>query len=321
MENDTGTGAAGESKTNADGSTGSGDASSPVQSQIADMLGTFLDDKASDKEFEDVTKGVDKETDETGKDINQEGEDYSAVEDTVEEDKAKAKPDIEGKEAAADSRDKQISNLTEQVAALSQQISALLNSQAKGADAPAKEEQKRDAMEDDFEEVKKDLVSEFVNSDEEYDQTFDKREKMNEILKRVQESSVQGALRAIPKIINKIVPQYVQMYQKTADFYNKHPDLKPHAQFVGQVTNDIVSKNPDWDMDKVFAELGGDDKNLGEVRKRLGLKKSAETAAKKDNVTRPAFGKAQSARQGSDAAEKLTGVEKEIADMLSTEEL
>lgn len=320
MENDTGigTGEGGgsEGKADASGDVGSGDASSPVQSQIADMLGTFLDDKASDKEFEDVTKGVDEATDEAGKDAGEEGKDTPAVEEPAEKDKAEAKPDGEGKEATDDTRDSQIANLTEQVAALSQQISALLNSQAK-----PKEEPKRDTIDDDFEEVKKDLVSEFVNSDEEYDQAFDKREKMNEILKRVQESSVQGVLRAIPKIINKVVPQYVQMYQKTIDFYNKHPDLKPHAQFVGQVTNDIVSKNPDWDMDKVFAALGGDDKDVGEVRKRLGLKKSAETAAKKYNVARPAFGKAQSARQGVDAAAKLTGVEKEIADMLSTEEL
>ena len=50
MENDTGigTGEGGgsEGKADASGNVGGGDASSPVQSQIADMLGTFLDDKA-----------------------------------------------------------------------------------------------------------------------------------------------------------------------------------------------------------------------------------------------------------------------------------
>ena len=320
MADDTGTGTGegggSEGKADASGGTGSGDASSPVQSQIADMLGTFLDDKASDKEFEDVTKGIDEATDEVGKGISEEGKDSSAVEDTAKKDIAKAEVTTDGegeKEGAA--KDDRIAQLEQQLTSLSQQISALLNSQTGKEPAKPTEPGEDPLVKEELETAKKDLVSEFIQDDAEYDSAFDKREKMNEILARVQQTTLQASLRSIPRIINKIVPQYVQLYQKSIDFYSKNEDLKPHAKFVGEVTNDIVGKHPDWNIDQVFTELGT------EARKRLGLKKTAESTAKKENVSRPAFGKAQSARQGGDAAVKLTGVAKEIDDMLSTEEL
>lgn len=286
--------------------------SESVQSEIDAMFDALSFDETPIKEAKEGAEESEKA--ESGDGINTSEERESSPEDEGEHIDASSKEsDGEGEsEETEDPRDKKIEDLTNQLQELSQRISQLLNEKA------GKEEVKgSDAEPDDFEEIKKDLVSEFINSEEEFDQAFDKKEKMNEILRRVQESSIQSVLSSIPRIINRIVPQYVQMYQKTNDFYNKHPDLKPHAQFVGQVTNDLVSKNPDWDMDKVFSVLGGDDKDIGEVRRRLGLKKTAESADKKKSASRPAFGKAQSTRTSGEEV-KLTGIEKQIADMLES---
>jgi hypothetical protein len=73
------------------------------------------------------------------------------------------------------------------------------------------------------------------------------------------------------------------MSVKVSDMYSKNSDLKPHAKFVGQVSDQISAEHPDWTVDQVLAEVPA------RVRKSLGLKASA---MRKDEIAakgRPSF--------------------------------
>lgn len=174
--------------------------------------------------------------------------------------------------------------------------------------------------------IQKDLVSEYVKDDKEFDEIVESREKFNNMLKAVRGDGIQAVLRTLPKVITGMVSQQVMIYQKTAEFYGKNPDLKDHGKLVGTIIDEAASKNPDWSLDKVLEYVGGDgtDNNQGEVRKRLGLKKKAleKTSDDNDKTRRkqPNTDRAAHVRQPGDGALKLVGIEKEISEMLTETE-
>lgn len=324
-----------DNKKSNDSNNKSGNTSTSQDKQLTDMLGSFL----GSQNFEQEDKGDDKKGDKTGSndgknsDGEGEGDEDDEGKGSLEGDEGDGddEGDDEGDEGSngsegdgwegdnggaandgTDDKDKTIVQLQEQLAALSQQVSALLNNQTgSGEDQQSKQVTEEEFFKEDLENATKIVDSEVFKDDAAFDEVFDKREKMNEALTRVQQTSIQAMLRAIPGIINKVIPQYVQLYQKTMDFYKANEDLKPHTKFVGQVTNDIISKNPQYSMDDLFKELGD------EVRKRLGLKKKAEDKGKQEQQQRrPAFGKTGGVRQQRGQQERLTGVDKEIDSML-----
>jgi hypothetical protein len=167
-------------------------------------------------------------------------------------------------------------------------------------------------------------VSEYVKDDGEFDAIVEDRSKFNNLLKQVQTDAIQAVLRALPKVTTGIVSQSIYLYQKTADFYKEHPDLRPHGKVVGAVIDEVHSEHPDWTLDDVLKFVGGDgDKDIGEVRRRLKLKAQAADKAKDDNDKRrrpPNTDRAAHVRTPDNKVIKLSGIEKEISEMLEAVE-
>ena len=217
----------------------------------------------------------------------------------------------EKKEEEPTPQEKEISELKSQIATLTEKLNA----------STAIDDKKKEENQDEntyfterLNEVQNDLISEYV-SEEDYDDVFEKREKLNEVLKRVQSDTLQGVFRSIPKIIASIIPQHVMLYTKTMEFYKANPDLVEHRAKVGELIDETSAKNPGWNLDKVLAHVGGSGEDVGEVRRVLGLKKKAEKVAENSNIKRPSFAKPSHVKKPGNEA-KLTGIDKEIADMI-----
>lgn len=256
-------------------------------SQMADMMSAFEPEKTEETSEE---KEEQKET----------------QEEQQEEEQTEEKVELTPQE-------KEIAELKAQVAALTEKLS-------NPEKAPEKKEEQQTEegyFKERLEEVQKDLVSEYV-SDDEYEVVFEKREKLNEVLKRVQSDTLQGVFRSIPKIIASIIPQQVMLYSKTAEFYKENPDLLEHRTKVGELIDKVSAENPGWDLNKVLEHVGGkygDENDVGALRKTLGLKKKAEKKAEQSNIRRPSFAKPSHMKQPGKEV-KLTGINKEIADMM-----
>ena len=146
------------------------------------------------------------------------------------------------------------------------------------------------------------------------DDVLSDKEMFNEFLNEVAKRAVELAgvkvsenvLRAIPDIVKTNVQQHAALRRMTDDFYNENEDLKGHKKFVGMVGAEIASKNPDWEVKKVFSEAAV------ESRKRLGLKKAA---AKPASPAKPALPGGTKGKKG--AVKDRKGMAKEIDDMLS----
>ena len=255
-------------------------------SQIEEMFDSIIDESNVDKEPEEKTPDVDEPSGD--------------------------KPPT-SEEPPETPQDKRIKELEDKIA-------ELMGKMANPDPAPKNDEELKEAEEAYFkeriDEVQKDLVTEYV-SDEDYEAVFEKREKLNEVLKKVQSDTLQGVFRSIPRIIATLIPQHITFYNKTAEFYKNNPDLYEHRKTVGQVIDETSAKNPGWNIDKILDFVGGKGEEVGEVRKRLGLKKQAIKAAEKENIKRPSFAKPAHVRQPGKEVQ-LTGVQKEIKDMLDT---
>lgn len=151
-------------------------------------------------------------------------------------------------------------------------------------------------------------AQQFLQSDDDLDDVLNSSEGLNKVLNSAVQTAVQHVYKGMPGVIKNNVAQQVQLQETVSEFYSNNPELKKHRSFVGKVSERIMSKNPNWSMDKVLAETSK------EASKRLKLKTKA-----KDKEKNPGFAKAgKGGKKGSTS--KLKGQEKEVADMLSSVE-
>lgn len=282
---------------------GNGDAGAPIDAPAVDQGGQI------DDMMEVFGEDIKREDKKDGKDNLDKANDGAT------------KPDKQTDKDDSPAESEEVKTLKEQLAELQETVNNLKNPPAEKKDDIVID---ADALKTQIDVLQKDLVSEYIKDDDHYNAIIDDRNKMNSLLKDVQNDTLQGVLRAIPKVISGMVSQQVHLFTKTAEFYKANPDLKAHAQTVGAVIDDVASKNPKLSLDEVLAVVGGDGKDDdGEVRRRLKLKKKAEDkVVVKDEPVRRAQNNARTAhvRQPSGQEVVLSGVEKEIADMLDMAE-
>jgi hypothetical protein len=198
--------------------------------------------------------------------------------------------------------------------ALIAQLQAQINELSKGATQPAAEPTPAPVAAEPV------TIGDYFPDEETYNKALDDPKEMNKVLSRVAQDAAAKAredtLRTIPAIITPLVQTTIAVNMGAAKFYQDNPDLGDKKEFVGYVTNDLIGKNPDWKMDKLFSELGK------EVRTRLGLKEKATTVDRKATVARPAFvpkggGGRGATAPGSGPAPDPNSIESQIEDMLS----
>lgn len=191
-----------------------------------------------------------------------------------------------------------IKSLSATVKALTDKISSMEAGKPLGKEEAVKEESEKPTI--------------FIKDKAEYDSMFEKPELLNEILNKVASAGGEKVIKALPKIIRAVVKQQIEMQTETAKFFSGNKDLLPHRQFASFVANDIIGQNPNWTLNKLYAELGG------EVRKRLGLKAGAAAVAEKKGTGSSAFPgtKGTGARQAAGKQGQLSPLEAEIKDLI-----
>lgn len=245
-------------------------------SQIGDMLSDFVPENESEDEGE-KEKGK-----ETGEETSKETVTTDAEDGKTEETEEDSKASIKSLQAT--------------IQALTDKVSLLETGKQPAADGGGKEEPEKPTV--------------FLKDKAEYDSVFERPEVFNEILNRVATAGGEKVLKALPKIIRTVVQQQVDMQTKTAKFFAGNKDLLQHRQFASFVANDMIGQNPNWTLDKLYTELGG------EVRKRLGLKAGAVANAGKKGAGAFPGTKGTGARQVAGKSGQLTPIEQEIKDLI-----
>jgi hypothetical protein len=197
------------------------------------------------------------------------------------------------------------------IAALLEKIAALESTVANLKDG--KKEEKKEATEKkegEKEEGTRPAIL-YLQDEAEYDKIFDDKEAFETVLRRVAANAKEETLKTIPNIITNIVATQVPLIVKINEFYKSNSDLRGNEKFVGDVANDLMSKNPGWSQDKLFEELSG------EVKKRLSKVEDGKKKVARKEGEGPGFAGKGSGARSSTKVDSLTPLQEEIIDLIS----
>jgi hypothetical protein len=153
-------------------------------------------------------------------------------------------------------------------------------------------------------------VISFIETEEQFDEAMKTAEGFNKILTGVVQKSVETVLRSVPQMVVKLADSQITMRSAINEFYTHNTDLVASKAYVGMVANELAAKNPDWTLDKLLGNLGG------EVRTRLKMVTSSVQQTKGGAEAKPAFvPKGGGGKPPSGPG--LTGQDKEIVDLIS----
>ena len=132
--------------------------------------------------------------------------------------------------------------------------------------------------------------------------------------------AMERSLLAVPQVVVSQIQRSNTMKGLVDDFYKVNEDLKPVQRTVGLVANEVHSENSDWTVQQVFDEaavrtrkvLGMPDKSVAPVVPAAPTVGATITTKTGD----PAFVNVRGSRQRGPAAAKLTGIAKEIDDLM-----
>jgi len=150
---------------------------------------------------------------------------------------------------------------------------------------------------------------------------------LNQVYMKAIERSIplaqERSLLAIPQVVVAQLQRYNTMKGLVDDFYNENADLKIVQRSVGMIANEVHSEHTDWTTKQVFDEAAV------RTRKALGLPepppKPAGAPARPVVTPQgtppgtppdPAFANPSGSRQRGPAGAKLTGMAKEIDDLM-----
>lgn len=126
-------------------------------------------------------------------------------------------------------------------------------------------------------------------------------------VQQMQHSIREQVLVDLPSLAQNVARQEFALMSAVREFYEQNSDLKPYAQIVGAITNEIVAKDPQLSLEEAFKRVET------ETRRRLGLKKQIQRVETANTRQTPAFGKSTSSRKPGPPA--LQGLKGEIAAM------
>jgi len=110
----------------------------------------------------------------------------------------------------------------------------------------------------------------YFEKPEDFEAAFEKQENFEALLEKhsiaTADRATRNLLKQLPTVVSNLVTTHVGLSRGIDKFYTENKDLADKKQFVGHVANDLMGKNPGWNLNKLFGELGK------EVRTRLGVK-------------------------------------------------
>lgn len=151
--------------------------------------------------------------------------------------------------------------------------------------------------------------------DYDFDEVRDDPEKfkkfMFDVANYVKKQTEESVYKNLPQTVSSIAGQQIELRQTAQNFYNENPELAEVKPFVAKITNQVASENPQWDMQKVLAEVAK------RSYKSLGLEKSAKPQSK-SNKSKPGFAESKGgSKRRNKAGSELSELEQEIQDILT----
>lgn len=77
---------------------------------------------------------------------------------------------------------------------------------------------------------------------------------LNEILSRVHSSSIETTMRKLPDILSRMVANTTTTQAMTNEFFKNNPEFKDHKNIVAAVVEELDSKEPGRDYDKILED-------------------------------------------------------------------
>lgn len=165
-------------------------------------------------------------------------------------------------------------------------------------------------------------------SQEEIERIVENPVELNKVLNQVYLKAIERSiplaqersLLSIPQVVTAHIQRYNTMKGLVDDFYKENADLKVAQRAVGMLANEVHSEHTDWTTKQVFDEAAI------RTRKALGMpepppKPPGEPGRQVvtpagEPVLDPAFANPTGSRQRGPAGQKLTGIAKEIDDLM-----
>ncbi len=279
------------------------EAAKSIVDELGDMITGYEEGK--DKDEKPADEGAkDTDGDDSGDSDDTVGDDLDGGDDGGDDVDDAGKEGGEGEEEdgeETDESDERIAELNAKVVQLEAMITA--NAPAKPAEEKTDVSVKHDTI--DF--VGEDSVVDIVDSKDGLNKLA------NEILKRAADlvnKGVEKTLLAVPTLAIRQMNNASKLNKIVSGFYEANEDLVKYKGVVGAMINKVTSENPDYDIDKVLKEAAK------ESRKALNLKEKAVSGKKTKSKSNPAFSKQSGKRTAGVKKPKITGIQKEIDDLL-----
>ena len=279
------------------------EAAKSIVDELGDMITGYEEGK--DKDEKPADEGAkDTDGDDSGDSDDTVGDDLDGGDDGGDDVDDAGKEGGEGEEEdgeETDESDERIAELNAKVVQLEAMITA--NAPAKPAEEKTDVSVKHDTI--DF--VGEDSVVDIVDSKDGLNKLA------NEILKQAADlvnKGVEKTLLAVPTLAIRQMNNASKLNKIVSGFYEANEDLVKYKGVVGAMINKVTSENPDYDIDKVLKEAAK------ESRKALNLKEKAVSGKKTKSKSNPAFSKQSGKRTAGVKKPKITGIQKEIDDLL-----
>lgn len=161
----------------------------------------------------------------------------------------------------------------------------------------------------------------FLPDDATFDEVMKSSDNFNALLTRVANFAAERVLRMVPQVATTYVDQQLTYKTAAQEFYRENEDLIPHMKYVGYVSNELLSKNANWDLPTLLRETEK------EVRARLKVPRSSgqtvqpgrrsETGTTRTVEANPGFVPSGGGGRRGAVQSPLSGQEKDIMDLIS----
>lgn len=238
------------------------------QEQIADLLsehGPNGEEESQEKSLDDVLdSGEEEDTSQDQEEIQEEpqrqGRDEGA-EEPEQRREEQEEPDTD--QAGSDELDE----LREELRETKKELARMKQEGEEGeGEGEEDEEEPVETQEEgprDFDEV------DFVTEDE-FEEVTEDPDSFNEFLQAFASSIKESVLRDIPGIVEKTTQRQVTYQQAISDFWDEHPELEEHQDFVQFTANKVEAENPDMSVPEML------DETARQAKEELAIKEEAE---------------------------------------------
>jgi len=105
----------------------------------------------------------------------------------------------------------------------------------------------------------------FIEKEEDLDNVLNTKDNFNAFMTNVVIKTRESMAAELQPVVIALASQIVNQRMIAAEFYSANKDLISNKAYVGVVANELAAAHPEWDLNKVVEQLGG------EVRKRLAI--------------------------------------------------